>query len=322
MCWAPAVLDQSLHEPGNLTKLKDTASSSEEKLGSEAGWDTWVRAVGVPPWWLRGDAGQPERAAEILSDPSAISQATAVLVLVALAVAFALGVYLREPNLAIPAALALVLALALLITIPATPTRLFLAIEKVTRWTLPTGMFVWLTLLHVVVTGVKAARPIPVRALRVPRTVVVGVAVAILAGAVVVSTSETTRQTGQLRQANEAKTIVRRVLENVDRGARVLVEQNNTPQAVGLGFEMQTAIVYGLRKHAYNVLVPQGVFALADKLGDRYRLRNKRPSTLVTVTDAEPEASMGRVVSRVRLLLDPTVPGSQAVVLTTTVRDL
>jgi hypothetical protein len=108
------------------------------------------------------------------------------------------------------------------------------------------------------------------------------------------------------------------VARAVDPHAEVLV-QTDVEQAAGETFELQTAIVYALRKEGNRVLVPAGGFALDDKLGDRYQFRSRQPDTIVTVSDRGPQGGRGRIVSRVRLE-DPGATNSAPVTLTASVR--
>jgi hypothetical protein len=321
-CWAPALLDQVIHTPGNLTTLKDTASSAEKTLGDQVGWHTAVRAIGVRPWWLQRDAGAEGRLQELLQDPRLISTATSVLILAILVAALGLALYRGRADVAVPAAIALMLCLAIFVTTAATPARLTFAYEKATRWTLPAGMFVWLVVLHVAVT-VAEARGVRLTFLKQParrRTLLTGVAAIALLAAAVLSTRATVRSTKQLEHAGAASSMVNDVAGSVEPGAEVLVRAD-AQQAAGETFELQTAIVYRLRRQGNRVLVPPGGFALDDKLGDRYRVGGRQPDTVVTVSDRSAQGSMSDVVSRVTLK-DPGATNSSPVTLTATVATL
>ena len=53
VCWSATIAGQLTEHPGNLTLVSEAATRHKATLGSEVGWHAVVRAVGVPPWWLR-----------------------------------------------------------------------------------------------------------------------------------------------------------------------------------------------------------------------------------------------------------------------------
>ncbi|HEV3283002.1 MAG TPA: hypothetical protein VG010_02260 [Solirubrobacteraceae bacterium] len=144
-CWTPPAIDQIRGKPGNVTNVIRAATANTPKLGPSVGWNAVVRAVGVPPWWLRNPASPWNRKYEVRTSSSALATATAVLMLLALAVIAAAGVLRRRPELWAGALIALMLCAGLYATAASTPTKRVLAetLGYTMWWASPAGMFVW-----------------------------------------------------------------------------------------------------------------------------------------------------------------------------------
>jgi hypothetical protein len=147
-CWTPPVIDQLKGRPGNLTAVVQTATAHTPKLGARVGWHAVVRAIGVPPWWLRHPRSPWSRKAEVRTADGALATISSVLIIAALLAATAIGVRRRRTELWTGALIALMLCAGLMAVAGATPTKRVLAetLGYTLWWGSPAGMFVWLML--------------------------------------------------------------------------------------------------------------------------------------------------------------------------------
>jgi hypothetical protein len=164
-CWTPPAIDQIEGHPGNLTWVVRAASASTSKLGPAVGWHAVVRAVGVPPWWLRDPSSPWDRKYEVRTRSSAVATITTVLALVALLALAAVGVLRRRATLWTGALIALALCAGLFAVAEATPTKRVLAetLGYTLWWGSPAGMFVWLALAWGAVTLLGELAPARLR---------------------------------------------------------------------------------------------------------------------------------------------------------------
>ena len=77
------------------------------------GWHAVVRAVGIPPWWLRAPAGPFTRFREVRSSPNSVAAITALAFLSMLCAILLAGLAFGRTDLVSGAAIGLALALAL-----------------------------------------------------------------------------------------------------------------------------------------------------------------------------------------------------------------
>jgi hypothetical protein len=147
-CWTPPAIDQIRGKPGNLSNVVRAANADTTKLGATVGWHAVVRAVGVPPWWLRNPASPWNKKYEVRTSSSALATVSAVLMLVALLAVVAVGVLRRRPELWAAALIALMLCAGLFAVAEATPTKRVLAetLGYTLWWGSPAGMFVWVVI--------------------------------------------------------------------------------------------------------------------------------------------------------------------------------
>jgi hypothetical protein len=147
-CWAAPVIDQIEGTPGNLTVVVRTATASPPTLGRTVGLHAVVRAIGVPPWWLRNPASPWQRKTEVRAASSGLATLSTVLMLFALLAILAVGALRRRPELWTGALIALSLCAALETVASATPRIRVLAetLGYTMWWGSPVGMFVWVFL--------------------------------------------------------------------------------------------------------------------------------------------------------------------------------
>jgi hypothetical protein len=193
ICWTPPAIDQIEGKPGNLTEVVRTATAKQSKLGSTVGWHAVVRAIGVPPWWLRNPKSPWQRKAEVRTASSTLATVSCLLLLCALLAIAAVGLLRRRTDLWAGAVICLALCASLAADAAATPTpRLFSSTLGYTMWWgSPAGMFVWVMLgfSAAVMLGARFTSRLRVRSLSRPRlpavASTVGVGAAALAGAAV-----------------------------------------------------------------------------------------------------------------------------------------
>jgi hypothetical protein len=147
-CWAPPVIDQINGNPGNLTLVLRTASANPPALGLTVGWHAVVRAIGLPPWWLRNPASPWERKFEVRASSSLLATVSSVAILEGLLVVAAWGVRRRRPEEWAGALLALALCAGLAAVAASTPRIQVLAetLGYTMWWGSPAGMFAWVVL--------------------------------------------------------------------------------------------------------------------------------------------------------------------------------
>jgi hypothetical protein len=148
VCWAPPAIEQIDGTPGNLTAVIRTASANPPTLGWSVGWHAVVRAIGIPPWWLRDPASPWERKNEVRVANSTLATASTVVMLAALVVLGVVGVLRRRAELWAGALIALALCGGLATLAASTPTMRVLAetLGYTMWWGSPAGMFVWVLL--------------------------------------------------------------------------------------------------------------------------------------------------------------------------------
>jgi hypothetical protein len=153
-CWAPPVIDQIEGRPGNLTEVVRTATANTPTLGRAVGWHAVVRAIGVPPWWLRSSASPWARKVEVRTSTSTIATVSSVLILIALLAVAVLGLLRRRAEQWAGALIAIVLCAALAAVAASTPAIRVLAetLGYTMWWGSPAGMFVWVMLAWVAAT--------------------------------------------------------------------------------------------------------------------------------------------------------------------------
>jgi hypothetical protein len=148
ICWTPSVIDQVSHHPGNLSAAAQTATARKATLGATVGVRAVVRAIGVPPWWLKRPRSPWERKVDVRTAPSALASISCLLMLGALLAVAAVGLRRRRAELCAGALIALALCAALAAVAASTPATHLLAptLGYTMWWGSSAGMFVWLVL--------------------------------------------------------------------------------------------------------------------------------------------------------------------------------
>jgi len=150
ICWSAPIVDQLIHHPGNLGLLARLPGAQGKTEGLAVGWHTVVRAVGIPPWWLRAVGDPFGRLAQVTTAPPGGSSTTWCIVLLGLLVVSAayVAVSRRRGDVVAGAAITLVLCVTLGGVAAATPTRpsLVTSLAYALWWGSPAGMWVWLML--------------------------------------------------------------------------------------------------------------------------------------------------------------------------------
>ncbi len=147
LCWAPAAIDEIEHSPGNLTLLYQAATMHSKKMGTTAGARAVVRAIGIPPRWLRtpGDL-YDTRLSDVTTAPSALAVISCIAILAALLTAGTAGAWRRRVDIASAAAIGLLLCAAFAAVAASTPVGSFKVLGYTLWWGSVAGMFVWLAL--------------------------------------------------------------------------------------------------------------------------------------------------------------------------------
>jgi hypothetical protein len=145
VCWTPPLIDQIQGNPGNLTAVLRTVKANPPTLGAGVGWHAVVRAIGVPPWWLRNPASPWERKHEVRASSGTVATVSTVLILLALLALAVAGVLRRQAELWAGALIALALCAGLAAVAASTPSMRVLAetLGYTMWWGSPAGMFVW-----------------------------------------------------------------------------------------------------------------------------------------------------------------------------------
>ena len=148
LCWTAPAIDQLGGHPGNLTRVIKTATVPKSTLGATVGWRAVVRAIGVPPWWLKKPRSPWERKFEVRARPDTLASVSCLLMLCALVAIAAIGLLLRRAAICAGALIALALCVALAVVAATTPSTNLLAatLGYTMWWGSPVGMFVWVIL--------------------------------------------------------------------------------------------------------------------------------------------------------------------------------
>jgi hypothetical protein len=299
ICWAPPLLDEIEHSPGNLTLVAQTTSHTQPTLGSDVGWHAVVRAVGMTPWWLYQPRSEWNRKVDVRQTPSSARTATAIAILAALALIGAIGLARRRRDLASAAAIAFVLAAALDVNVAQTPnTRLLAATVGYTAWWgSMAGMWAYLVIAWAAWLAIRA-RYRPVRAEATPATgrrlaLILAASLICLGGVVATGSAVASSEQpdSHFRQYGPIARIVAALDRSVPSGVTLrfsLGGQNISTQP------MEPAIRYGLVRHG-DLPLSRGAL---QRLGPHYELLRRRYSWFVYIADgAARRRGMVRVIT-------------------------
>jgi hypothetical protein len=293
VCWSAPLLDQAIHRPGNFVVLGRTAEAQKSTLGSSAGLRAVVRAVGVPPWWLRPAPDPVVRLHELSGrppdPPGALAIGSCVLIIGAVFATVLLGRRRRRWDIVAAGTISLVLCATLALAIASTPTKdnLFLSVGYTSWWGSPAGMWVWLTLgWSVVALGLPGRR---LAALRLPRIApAIGVAVAGIVAVLIAASAGPDPLKPAFRPM---RTIIDGIDARVPQHRRVFVDS----AATYTGIDFQPAVVLALRRRGTPVVTA----ALLPALGQQYNPSRGYDDVLRIDEGDRPAPPGGRVIARV-----------------------
>jgi hypothetical protein len=158
-CWSLPLYDQIVRG-GNLGLAAKVASVSKPTLGLAGGWHAVVRAVGIPPWWLRIPSTPFDRVADVRTPPGALAVLSCVGVVALLALIAGLGLRRRRGEVVSAALIGLALCAALASVAAFTPTRpsLVTSLGYTMWWGSAAGMWAWLVAAWGMVTLLEPQR--------------------------------------------------------------------------------------------------------------------------------------------------------------------
>ncbi|HEV3228659.1 MAG TPA: hypothetical protein VGY97_04235 [Solirubrobacteraceae bacterium] len=293
VCWSFPVFDQIAHGHGNLGLALRVARVHRPTLGLDAGWHAVVRAIGIPPWWLRVPSTPFDRLADVRSEPSDLATVSSIVLVLLLAVATVLGAITRRRDVASGGLIGLALCGALASVAAFTPTRpsLVTSLGYTMWWGSVAGMWVWLALGWAVVKlqrpgRLMAARGVPARVSAIASAL--GLAVALLTGAAVAGGERRDQDQPEYRPIRTVIGLLGPALSTRDRRIRVAGAHSF------VAFDFKAAIIYALRLRGRRPLASNATA----RLGAFYESRNRSYDRTVYVWDGHPPPG-GTVVSRV-----------------------
>jgi hypothetical protein len=285
VCWILPVAEEAVHRPGNVERIVQAGTAGKQTFGVASGWHSVVRAVGTPPWWLKPPRAPFTRIAEVIEPPTALSTATAIVVLLALAGVALAAFRSRRRELAAGALLALGLVVSLFAVTASTPSGgpLFAVISYTIWWASPAGMFAWLALGFGAVTLLlrRARRLRTALARWAPAA---GFAMVLVVGVLVAAGEKRDRLEGLF---GPARAIADRAVAGAPRSGTVFI----TGDPGEVTTDLQGALAYALRDHG----IPFVVSSLPG-IGTRYDPARTAAGTVLTVTSRPPPGGV-RVIA-------------------------
>ena len=310
VCWIVPLADEVVDPPGNVSQILDTASSSQETLGLDRGWNTLVRATGAWPWWLREAPSDPGRLFEVYGAPGAATIVSCVLLLGGLIIVGLLGLRRPRADVTAAAALALVVNVAILVGTSNTPERLGIFSLKATLWTSPAGMFSWLILGWSVITLVPA-RSLAGRAARSPALVRRRAPASVLglgAVALVATIASTNQEPSHFESIyRPVRSLAAQVNQRLPEKSTVQVLSAERSSGGVRGYALTTGLIYRLRQEGHHPIAPTKKFAA--QFGPYYSADEHRAKDLLVIDERHhPTMPGARVLARIPLAA--TRPGS------------
>jgi hypothetical protein len=302
VCWAPPLLDEIEHSPGNLALVLQTAGGHQARLGAGVGWHAVVRTVGITPWWLYQPHSEWHRKVDVRGTPSSARTDTAIAILAMLGVILAFALARRRRDLASAAALALVMAAALDLNVAQTPNTTVLAatVGYTAWWGSILGMWAYLVIAWALWLALRALFAhrlgdwrVGATATRRRRLALTLAASAVCLGGVAATGSavaSTEAPDSHYRQYQPIAEIVAALDRAVPRG--VTLRYSLGGQSVSTQ-PIEPAIRYGLVRHG-DLPLSKGAL---ERLGTHYELRHQRYSWFVYIADGA-----GRVAGMVRVV--------------------
>ncbi len=263
--WIAPLLDEVLHRPGNLVLAARLATSGYGSQGSSKGIGALARAVGIPPGWLSPQT-PVERLLSSVIAPSALTEASALLVVLGLGMAVVLGRRQKCPEVVRGAAIGLTLSASIAIVARALPSgNLGLAASVyVLTWTSVAGMFVYTVLAW------SAWRLVPLTrsTTSLPRAAALLGCSALLVASVLVADrpgSNSASLPPKLGSYESIRTITAEAVDQLAKRRPVLLYVSNTLGQSGLTF--QSAVALELRRRGIPFAVSP---RLANEMGSQY----------------------------------------------------
>jgi hypothetical protein len=270
VCWSAPLLNQAIHRPGNLVRIVQTATAHQRAVGLTPAWHALVRTIGIPPWWLRTPTTQhvAGRFYDLTRAPSDPAIASCVLILAWLSMMVVLGLRRRRTDVVAAVALALALDGAVVVFTASTPARLVFSLDYGLRWASPVGMFTWLVLGWSLAALVPPSRWPAVQRLRTLVTVkqpgfarLAGLSITAIVAVLVTIHAGSDQRRWTYRPVRD---IASRLNTLIPHQYTVLVSGSSL-----VGIELQTAIIYQLRRSGYRVLADKNL-DLPVRLGPSY----------------------------------------------------
>jgi hypothetical protein len=307
-CWGLPLLDQATHQPGNLTRILDAATSAQRTLPLAQGWHALVGAIGIWPWWLRPSPTGFDRAQDAAKDPSVFSAVTCVMILAALTIVAARAHRVRS-DLRVGAALAVLLGATIVLVTSSTPAKLGYDLQKGLLWTSPVGMFAWLMFgwsVAAVARSYVAPSRHRLKDFAAPARIAGLAAVTVIAG---VAAAKLHGSDSNARWYQPTRTIVARVVPRLSHKGVIFVDARGDVNS----FTVQTGLFYQLRARGYRVVTLNGYLALVHKLGSQYDACRSLPGrTLRVADDGRPLRPGALLLASVPMPPNPVPGGPQA----------
>jgi hypothetical protein len=330
ICWSAPIVEEITHSPGNLSVLASAPGARGKTEGASVGWRVLVRAVGVPPRWLRapesevydhsgrqvgvvsgGDYGDT-RLRDVWTAPSALETISALLVLCALAVMTLAAIRARRGDLVAGGVIGALLCGSLAGVASATPVRGVHSLGYTLWWGSLVGMWVWLLLLWS--SAVLARGWATGRRRRWPsghaasltraagRWWSLGAMGALTACALAVAAAE--RADTHQSEFQPLRTITTRLDRAVRRDRTVLLTQRGFA-----ALPLEPLVKYSLQRQGVHVVGYEGRM----RLGPSYELGRRLYDLQVEVAEAQkPSIAQATVLARVTLKAAPWLPGAGA----------
>jgi hypothetical protein len=283
ICWSAPIIDQALDWAGsdrgygNLESLVELSDSRPQPVGRRGAAYAVVRAVGVPPWWLRAPQPEAVRAFEIFVRPSVGAILSALAILGGLAGLGFIALRRRRWDVVTACSLALVLCGSLAVvtaSFPNGPGQIF-PYAYASWWVSPTGMFVWLAL------GWSAVSLLPRRVPAIPAWS--GLAAVACVAAVVALSQGPDSQRDLYAPTRD---MVEELEDALPEPASVRVD--------GPDLSLRSAAVFGLRRNGADVGTDFGV-----QFGADYELERRRFDETIEIAEGAALPPGSRPVTRV-----------------------
>jgi len=310
ICWSGPAIDEIEHSPGNLSLIVTTVHDRGSTLGSAAGWNSVVRAVGVRPWFLYVPRSEWDRKRDVRSSPSGGETVSAIVLLVLLALVAAVAALRRRIDLFTAAVIGLALCAGLAADAANTPADPLLSgtLGYTMWWGSEVGLWVWLVLawsVFVVLARVGRFTLLPVLArlagslpVRRPRALGAARRASVVAGivatlAVASAVAGTQRRDSHAREYLPTATIGRALVTAIPAHRTIDYELGSLDLATQ---PIEPAVRFWLVAHGDRPLADGSL----PRLGNYYQLGDRHYDWIVLLTDGTAPHRPLRLLARVR----------------------